>query len=148
MEKKNRSLVKKKKSVAPSEKSKVLEKLCSGEQLSVIKKLAKEGCVFVVLGSECADVGLFYKGLREIMQQPVFNGVCVYDAWYEFRHQWKRSVVTVSINDTNNVNIVDSIKKLQSTRTKTLYTFHYTEENSDSISVIDAKVAEAFSSGE
>lgn len=117
----------KKRKTLPLEKSKILEKMCDKEQLSVIRKLIKKGCVFIVLGSEHAHVSEFYKGLMQEMYSPTSNGASVYDTYYKFKNAYDRVYITISILDPGNITVVDSIKQLRADRTKTLYTYHYEE---------------------
>lgn len=121
---KKKQYVRKRKTLPPV-KSKILETLCDSEQLKLIRKLAAKGAVFIVLGSEHSPVHEFYKGIMQEMYAPTFNGGCVYDTYYKYRNAWERPYITVSLVDYGNATIVDSIKQLNSVRTKTLYSYNY-----------------------
>lgn len=121
----------KKAKVVPKEKAIILEKYCNEEQIAIIKKLIKRGCTFICLGSEFSWTGEFYKGLMQLMYSPTFNGSSCYDSHYKFRYAYERPIITISLNDGCNKNKIDSIKELDRYRTKTLFTFHYEEVNSD-----------------
>lgn len=115
----------------PPTKSKILESLCNEEQLTLIRSLIAEGSAFILLGDEHTPTGDFQKGLIQEMYSPTSNGVCCYDTYYKFKDSWDRPVITVSLNDTSNTHtsIVDSIKRLNRYRSRTLYTYHYEEES-------------------
>lgn len=117
----------KKAKVAPKEKAMILERFCSYEQICMLKKLARKGVTFIVLGSEFSFTGEFYKGLMQIMYSPTYNGACCYDSHYKYKNAYDRPIVTISINDGCNRNKIDSVKQLGRYRTKTLYTYHYEE---------------------
>lgn len=113
----------------PREKSAILEsQFCTDEEFRLIKKLNKQGAIFIVLGSEHTDVQKFYRGLYQIMYQPTSNGACVYDAHYNFKHAFERPYVTISLNDPCNREHIDNIKMLDRYRSKTLYTRVYEDD--------------------
>lgn len=111
----------------PLTKSKLLEKYCNDEQLALIRDLVSKGCAFIILGDVHAPVREFQKGLMQEMYQPTCNGVALYDTYYKFKYNFERDIITISLNDTSNthISIVDSIKRLDRYRSKTLYTYHY-----------------------
>lgn len=120
--------VKKTKTV-PREKSAILEdKMCTTEEFKLIKKWAKKGAIFIVLGSEHTQTKEFYRGLYQIMYEPTSNGGCVYDAHYKFQDAFDRPYITISLNDPNNLEHIDNIKLLDRYRSRTLYTRHYEDE--------------------
>ena len=128
--KKTKGFVKKSK-LQPATKSKLLESYCDNEQLAIIRDLVSKGSAFIILGSEYAPVREFQKGLMQEMYSPTSNGVAIYDTHYRFKYNNERDVITISLNDTSNthINFVDSIKRLDTYRSKTLYTYHYTGGN-------------------
>ena len=123
---KKKEHIKKRESV-PKQTSELLESFANAEQLSLLRKLMKQGAAFIVLGTEGAPVAEFYKGLTQEMRKPTSNGVSCYDARVPFYNQWERDIITISINDFGNANYVDSIKRLDGVRTRTLYSYNYEE---------------------
>lgn len=117
----------------PLTKSKLLEKYCDDEQLALIRNLVSNGCAFIILGSDHAPVREFQKGLMQEMYQPTSNSVAIYDTYYKFKYNFERDIITISLNDTSNTHtsIVDSIKRLDRYRSKTLYTYHYVKEGDE-----------------
>lgn len=113
----------------PLTKSKTLEELCNDEQLTVIRGLAAKGCAFIVLGSEHTPTKTFQIGLMEEMHLPTSNGVAIYDTYYQYKFNFSRPVVTISLNDNSNTctSLVDNIKILDRYRSRTVYTYHYEE---------------------
>lgn len=126
---KKKEFIKKSKE-APKEKSIVLEDFCDDEQIKIIKKLIKQGSTFICLGSDFSFTGEFYKGIMQLMYSPTYNGAACYDSHYKFRNAYDRPVITISLNDGRNKTHIDSIKRLDRYRTKTLYTYHYEEQKS------------------
>lgn len=117
----------KKRKTYPQPTSDVLDSFTNKEQRTLLRKLIKQGAAFIVLGSPLAPRQEFYKGLTQEMRQPTSNGVSCYDARIPFKNQCDREIITVSINDWGNDNYVDSIKRLDGVRTRTLYTYNYEE---------------------
>lgn len=118
----------KKRRVVPLKSSPILTKYVDSDVYKLIKKLIRDGSAFIVLGGEFAPTQEFYKGLCEEMYKPTSNGIACYDVAYKYRYAWDRPIVTISINDNGNKQIVDSIKRLDRVRTRTLYSATYEEE--------------------
>lgn len=127
---KKREYIKKRKTF-PQPTSDVLDSFTTKEQRALLRKLVKQGAAFIVLGSQNSPKAEFYKGLCQEMRQPTSNGVSCYDSRVPYKNQFDRDVITISINDWGNSNYVDSIKRLDGVRTRTLYTFNYGENVSD-----------------
>ena len=118
-----------KRKVVPKQKSYLLDTYCDDEQHAIIRNLIEAGSTFILLGSEHAPKHEFYKGLMQEMYSPTFNGACVYDSWYKFRNAFDRPIITIALNDAGNKNIVDSIKRLNATRSRTLYSKTYSKKD-------------------
>jgi len=112
----------------PREKSKILDRFCSEEQINILVNLIRKGSVFILLGSAHTFTGDFYKGLMQLMYAPTYNGACCYDSHYQFKNAYDRPTITISLNDGCNRNKIDSIKRLGRYRNTTLYSYNYTEE--------------------
>lgn len=94
------------------------------EQRKILLREVKRGSAFIVLGSKHSPRKELLACLRLEMKSPTSNGLMVYDANIPYREQQERDVITVSINDWGNSNIIHSIKRLGLERSRTLYAFN------------------------
>lgn len=121
----------KKSKLVLNEESYILEEQfeLNKEELKVIKNWIRKGAAFICLGSEFTYTQQFYKGLRQLMKWPTYNGVAIYDTIYKYQYAFDRPIITISLNDPNNIGKrIDSIKLLDRYRTKTLYSVTYDDE--------------------
>lgn len=112
----------------PKAKDSKLPDFASPEQLKIINRCLKNGSAFIILGSEHSPRKELLNCLRLEMKSPTSNGVMAYDANIPYTEQCARDIITISINDWGNKNIIHSIKRLGPERSRTLYA--YVEEGS------------------
>ena len=102
----------------------LLPGLCNKAQVELIRKYIYRGAAFIVLGSEFAPITQMQKAIYREMTMPCSNGIMMYDSRTPFKKQYEREIVTISLNDEGNKNLVHSIKLLGAVRSKTLYAYN------------------------
>lgn len=107
----------------PVAKDSLLNDIANEDQIKIIKSHLRKGSAFVVLGSEHSPRKELLKAIRLEMRSPTSNGIMIYDAIVPYKEQQERDILTVSINDHGNANIIHSIKRLGAERSRTLYCF-------------------------
>lgn len=107
----------------PVAKDSKLNDIADKDQLKILKGHLKKGSAFIVLGSVHSPRKELLNAIRLEMKSPTSNGIMTYDANVPYKEQQERDIITVSINDHGNANIIHSIKRLGAERSRTLYSF-------------------------
>lgn len=112
----------------PKAKDSRLPDFANDEQLKILRKLISNGSAIMVFGSEHSPRKVLLNCFRMEMVSPTSNGIMIYDANVPYKEQQERDVITISVNDWGNKNIIHSIKRLGAERSRTLYSYTPQEE--------------------